>query len=240
METNAKPHEPSNGSYPQNLLDAVAAASAGDDDAVWEYAIPADLLGTIAYILHTFLLEREAGILRLRFQRKETLEEIAGVYDISRERVRVVEENALKRLCSPESLKYLRYGINQATQMDIDSAVEKVRLSELASAVAYLKEFCEVNSQEERPLVITPKTNVDDLLFNGLSARCCNCLRRAGINKIGDLEKITFKQFRQIRNLGVGTQNELINTLAEHCISFQEETDPNERIVLQITSVSNG
>ncbi len=220
--------------YPFNLIDEISEATSDE----WEYPIPGDLGGTVEYVLHTYLSLREKDVILLRFKYEKTLVEIAELLGISKERVRQIQTSALKRLCNPQCLNYLQNGIYKAMRDEVFHAIEQHRSAELESAVAYLKEFCEVNSQEERPLVVTPKTNVDDLLFNGLSARCCNCLRRAGINKIGDLEKITFKQFRQIRNLGVGTQNELINTLAEHGISFQEETDPNERIVLQIASVS--
>lgn len=225
-------------SYPHNLLDAIAAANQNDDNAVWEYFIPADLLGTIEYVLHTFISTREAGILRLRFQRKETLEKIAEIYCISRERVRVVVENALKRLCSPESLSYLRYGIYKATQKEIDSAIEKVRMSELASAVAYIQKLCiDKNYADKSPLIVTAETSIEEL---ELSVRCFNCLKRARINKVGDLEKITLRDFQEIRNFGVATRNEFIEKLASYGISFQKGTDADERIVLQKAPVIIG
>lgn len=225
-------------SYPQNLLDAIAAANQNDDNAVWEYFIPADLLGTIEYVLHTFISTREAGILRLRFQRKETLEKIAEIHCISRERVRVVVENALKRLCSPESFNYLRYGIYKATQKEIDSAIEKVRMSELASAVAYIQKLCiDKNYADKNPLVVTAETSIEEL---ELSVRCFNCLKRARINKVGDLEKITLRDFQRIRNFGAATRNEFIEKLASYGVSFQKGTDADERIVLQKAPVIIG
>ena len=225
-------------SYPHNLLDAIAAANQNNDNAVWEYLIPPDLLGTIEYVLHTFISTREAGILRLRFQRKETLEKIAEIYGISRERVRVVVENTLKRLCNPESLNYLRYGIYKATQKEIDSAIEKVRMSELASAVAYLQQLSiDKNYADKNTLIVTAETSIEEL---NLSVRCFNCLKRAGINKVGDLEKMTFRNFQRIRNFGVSTRNEFIEKLASYGVSFQQGTDADERIVLQKAPVIIG
>ena len=212
--------------YPLNLLDAV------DSDNVWQYPVPADINGTVEYLLHTFLSQRENDILHQRFKLCKTYAEIGEIYQITGERVRKIEEKALNRLRSPGCMKYLQNGIYKATQIDINNAAEQAVSAELSTAVAYLRELLinKTNFLDERPVIVTAKTEIEDL---NLSVRCYNSVKRAGINKVGDLEKITFRELRLIRNLGKHSLDELIEKLAEQGVSFQEETDPDEKIVLQ-------
>ena len=212
--------------YPLNLLDAV------DSDNVWQYPGPADINGTVEYLLHTFLSQRENDILHQRFKLCKTYAEIGEIYQITGERVRKIEEKALNRLRSPGCMKYLQNGISKATQIDINNAAEQAVSAELSTAVAYLRELLinKTRFLDERPVIVTAKTEIEDL---NLSVRCYNSVKRAGINKVGDLEKITFRELRLIRNLGKHSLDELIGKLAEQGVAFQEETDPDEKIVLQ-------
>lgn len=212
--------------YPLNLLDAV------DSDNVWQYPVPADINGTVEYLLHTFLSQRENDILHQRFKLCKTYVEIGEIYQITGERVRKIEEKALNRLRNPGCMKYLQNGIFKATQIDINNAAEQAVSAELSTAVAYLRELLinKTNFLDERPVIVTAKTEIEDL---NLSVRCYNSVKRAGINKVGDLEKMTFRELRLIRNLGKHSLDELIGKLAEQGVAFQEETDPDEKIVLQ-------
>ena len=214
--------------YPFNLIDEISEAI-GDD---WEYIIPGDLGGTVEYVLHTYLSLREKDVIYLRFKYEKTLVEIAEILGISKERVRQIQTSALKRLCNPQCLNYLKNGIYKATQDEINNAIEQHRSAELESAVAYLRELCitKTNPAAEAPEIMTKDTDIEKL---DLSVRCFNCVKRAKINKIGDLEKLTFRELRRVRNLGKQAYDDLISKLAEHGFVFQEETDPDERIVLK-------
>ena len=59
----------------------------------------------------SFLTEREQMILKLRFGfddgRPRTLEEVGKVYSVTRERIRQIEEKALKKLKHPQRKKKL-------------------------------------------------------------------------------------------------------------------------------------
>ena len=48
-----------------------------------------------------------------------------------------------------------------------------------------------------------------------LSVRSFNCLKRAGINTVGDLTKTTEEDMKKVRNLGAKSLEEVINKLAE-------------------------
>ena len=214
--------------YPFNLIDEISEAI-GDD---WEYKIPGDLGGTVEYVLHTYLSLREKDVILLRFKHEKTLVEIAEILGISKERVRQIQTSALKRLCNPQCLNYLQNGIYKATQDEVNNAIEQHRSAELESAVAYLRELCitKTNPTAEAPEIMTKDTDIEEL---DLSVRCFNCVKRAKINKIGDLEKLTFRELRRIRNLGKQAYDDLISKLAANGFVFQEETDPDERIVLK-------
>ena len=55
-----------------------------------------------------------------------------------------------------------------------------------------------------------------------MSVRSYNCLKRAGINTLGDIK--SEEQLRQVRNLGTHSVQEVIDKLREYGIEF-EETD---------------
>lgn len=70
---------------------------------MWEASEPPlrrDQERVVAYVLST-LTEREGGVLRLRVWQDYTLEEVAQVYGVTRERVRQIEAKALRKLRHP-------------------------------------------------------------------------------------------------------------------------------------------
>ena len=76
-----------------------------------DIAITADLHKQIDTILNT-LSPREAQVLRLRFglggQCERTLEEVGKQFNVSRERVRQIEQEALQRLRQPRRCDHMR------------------------------------------------------------------------------------------------------------------------------------
>lgn len=76
--------------------------------------------------------------------------------------------------------------------------------------------------EDEEPLEYTEPEPVcqpqnDDMLIDelDLSVRSYNCLKRAGINTVGDLRRLQGKDYRNIRNLGRKSIEEIENKLAE-------------------------
>ena len=71
---------------------------------------------TIEHIFDT-LPEKEAGILRMRFglsgETPKTLEEIGGVYGVSKERIRQLETKALRRMRHPVRARMLREAMSE-------------------------------------------------------------------------------------------------------------------------------
>lgn len=112
---------------------------------------------------------------------------------------------------------------------------------DLSENLAKLKEIQEqlITRKNEEKKTITEKKEeedeevvyVEDL---ELSRRVYICLKRAGINYLGDLANITEEQFRKTRNLGKKSFEEIVAKMQEFGISFKaKEQLENERIEKQ-------
>ena len=64
------------------------------------------------------------------------------------------------------------------------------------------------------------ETSIDDLDF---SVRAYNCLKRAGINTLGDLTEKTELEMMKIRNLGKKSLKEVIDKIKDMGLKFREE-----------------
>ena len=80
--------------------------------------------------------------------------------------------------------------------------------------------FGRFSGNNDVPDFVTPVTEIDDL---SLSVRSENALRRAGINTIADLEKMTTKELLGIRNLGKRSYDEIVSMLRLYNIGLREE-----------------
>ncbi|HID02867.1 MAG TPA: sigma-70 family RNA polymerase sigma factor [Desulfobacterales bacterium] len=110
IETSAEPvslHEPI-GENSQNLIGLIKNNTAALPD---DLAINSDMLKQIDNILET-LTDREEKVLRLRFglggKSECTLDEVGKKFNVSRERIRQIEQEALKRLRHPTRSNHMR------------------------------------------------------------------------------------------------------------------------------------
>jgi RNA polymerase primary sigma factor len=110
IETSMEPvslHEPI-GENNQNLMGLIENQTAALPD---DLAINSDLLKQIDNILET-LTDREEKVLRLRFglggKREFTLDEVGKKFNVSRERIRQIEQEALQRLRHPTRSSHMR------------------------------------------------------------------------------------------------------------------------------------
>ncbi len=92
----------------QNLMGLIANDTATLPDDI---AITTDFHRQLENILQT-LNDREAQVLRLRFgldgRREYTLDEVGKQFNVSRERIRQIEQEALKRLRHPARCEHMR------------------------------------------------------------------------------------------------------------------------------------
>ena len=64
------------------------------------------------------------------------------------------------------------------------------------------------------------ETSIDDLDF---SVRAYNCLKRAGINTLGDLTEKSEMEMMKIRNLGKKSLKEVIDKIKDMGLKFRDE-----------------
>ena len=87
-------------------------------------------------------------------------------------------------------------------------------LSEIADTTGIM------NAKQEDSKQKKLETSIDDLDF---SVRAYNCLKRAGINTLGDLTEKTELEMMKVRNLGKKSLKEVIDKIKEMGLKFKEE-----------------
>ena len=87
-------------------------------------------------------------------------------------------------------------------------------LSEIADTTGIM------NAKQEDSKLKKLETSIDDLDF---SVRAYNCLKRAGINTLGDLTEKSELEMMKIRNLGKKSLKEVIDKIKDMGLKFREE-----------------
>ncbi len=87
-------------------------------------------------------------------------------------------------------------------------------LSEIADTTGIM------NAKQEDSKMKKLETSIDDLDF---SVRAYNCLKRAGINTLGDLTEKSELEMMKIRNLGKKSLKEVIDKIKEMGLKFRDE-----------------
>ena len=87
-------------------------------------------------------------------------------------------------------------------------------LSEIADVTGIM------NAKQEDSKLKKLETSIDDLDF---SVRDYNCLKRAGINTLGDLTAKSEVEMMKIRNLGKKSLKEVIDKIKDMGLRFRED-----------------
>ena len=87
-------------------------------------------------------------------------------------------------------------------------------LSEIADTTGIM------NAKQEDSKLKKLETSIDDLDF---SVRAYNCLKRAGINTLGDLTEKTELEMMKVRNLGKKSLKEVIDKIKDMGLKFRDE-----------------
>ncbi len=87
-------------------------------------------------------------------------------------------------------------------------------LSEIADTTGIM------NAKKEDSKLKKLETSIDDLDF---SVRAYNCLKRAGVNTLGDLTEKSELEMMKIRNLGKKSLKEVIDKIKDMGLKFREE-----------------
>lgn len=144
------------------------------------------------------LSERERDILVARFRDGVLLKDLADRYEVSRERIRQLEERSIIKLQRPKTKRKLT-AVSQDSFMELERTLRTVR-SEIP--VRYFEH---------------------ELINLGLSTRSYNALRRAGITCAQEIAMMTYDELMAIRNLGVNSVNEIADTLRDLGFTLRSE-----------------
>jgi len=181
--------------YPANVL---AAALGLDKD---DPASNVELAGFNLRPMYEldFLTERERKVISYRFYDRMTLDEVAAVFGITRERIRQVEAKALRKIRGRKA-KMMVY-----SKDDVYDNVKKA-LDEIKAVIG---------GEEAKPSPIS--AGIETLDF---SVRAYNCLHRSGITTIQELIAFDQNQAEECANgrynrTWLGIRNMGRNTLKE-------------------------
>ena len=165
------------------------------------------------------LSEREQRVLGMRFGyenedgQPRTLDAIANEFNVTRERIRWIEQKALRKLRHrrdqlPRILRSKAF-LEEADEITREIRKLKNSLYELTRLPVILTEDVEA--------IVNEETYIDDL---GLSVRAYNCLKRAEIFTVEDLCCLKKDKLYAVRNLGRKGADEIIGKLVERGLSL--------------------
>jgi hypothetical protein len=170
-------------------------------------------------VLSTFP-RQESLIVENRYlflDRKQTLEELGKVLRVTRERVRQIEQGAIKKLSHPTRQKIIREGLSKlifkgttVTDSSLTGKIDKLQIE-----LNQLKQKLTGGSPQE--ISNLPIAEVE------LSVRASNCLRDANIKTIGELANKRESDLLSFKNLGKKTLWELREILHSFGLKFNSE-----------------
>lgn len=214
--------------YPENLLNVIFGETDGrlrSCPAKGGYA--ADMDGMLAYLLETVLTERERTVIKLRFEDSKTYEQTGKVFHVSRERARQVEHKALRKLTAKKH--YLTLGMNGLIQRQVTEKVaqERKRIFDdaahfIAVAIAEEKASQYLNATKEGHTIGYAEKMKRPIEELKLSTRPFNCLKRAGINTVGDIMQKGLYGVATVHTLGRKSLMEIVHKLAEWGLTLEK------------------
>ena len=199
--------------WPFNLATAVLNITDGvtienTESPLWRVYLPA-LIQSLDK-----LSDRERSILVMRFKHGMTLEQCGRKYNVTRNRIRQLQNKALRRLRHPSTWKSWCYDTMKKAYAYEDE-VSALRLENIRLRNAIKSELPQPK-KEQMP-------NLDDVWIDDLdlSVRSFNCLKRAGINKVSDLVGKTYEDMMRVRNLGRKSTEEIACKVREYGVAFE-------------------
>lgn len=184
--------------YPRNLMAAIMKQDYYNDR-----------LPDIEDVTNTLLtlLPHEKDVIEFRYKDGLTLKETGEYIGVTGERIRQIELKALRKLRHKSRLNNLVYV--QVKASDYNVLLNEVR--KLRADVSRL--MIEMDTDPDFIIKKNKQVSIDEL---NLSIRPYNCLKRAGINTIGDI--LTHDLLR-VRNLGRKSLHEIVNVVESYGFS---------------------
>lgn len=197
--------------YPENVIDAMG---------VELRAISEDIADNITSY-YVILTDRTERCIVEHFKNHKTLEEIANICGVTRERIRQI-------IC--KGLRKLKHHILRLEKENYNEECKKLYAESLKrqeqELTKYRQELVElfrskgIYGEEAKITFGTVKSGEAESVINNLpieeldlSIRTYNCCRRYHLNNVGDFRGLNFKDIMCMRNLGKKSARELIREL---------------------------
>lgn len=183
---------------------------------------PSDIEETIEWLLANKLTEREAKVIRNRYEGCMTLMEIGNELGVTGDRIAQIEAKALRKLRGANG--WMRFGrnhwipilkIQKNIESDAEIAIKHHVMASLDDRMPSLRKYIHdgIKMEEKEHAQVHPDLPIADM---DLSVRSHNCLSRAGIDTLDDIRHMTESDLMKVRNLGAGCIREIKNKLEEY------------------------
>lgn len=196
--------------FPYNLLTAIKAQT----ELVPPSTMTADRTRGLQYALST-LEPREYEILMFRYADCLSLPEIGGHFDRSPERIRQIEQKALRKLRMPSRWNYIKLGVAGYWQFRKKSYYDQGYTH--GYKAGYEMGRKDERTGREQAYEDNPDMNLTIENLN-LSTRAYQCLRKLVCHKIGDVAQKEADDIWRTRNMGKKTADEIAQALRNHGI----------------------
>ena len=183
--------------WPESIITEIGLK---DVFGVDEYAtLSEDQLKGLDYALR-LITPKEREVLFLRYKEHLSLRQIGKHYERCVERIRQINNKAIRKLRHPSRLKYYRDGFQNSQR------IEREHAEILKAQVAAIRKENKAQAIESLKGLYIEEMN--------LSVRAYNCLSRAGIREISELERIINTEPQKLmktRNLGKHGLTEILD-----------------------------
>ena len=195
---------------------------------------PTDIAETIEWLLANKLTEREAKVIRLRYEDGMILMDIGHEMGITGHRIAQIEATAFRKLRCANA--WMRFGrnhwipiltIQKNIEADAEISIKYRVMAALDDRIPSLKKYVRdgIKLEEQHRSVLSPDLSIDDM---DLSVRTYNSLKRGGVQTLDDLRHMTASDLMKIRCLGAGSVCEIKNKLDEYGFSLLPDNEDDE------------
>ena len=213
--------------WPYNLMQQVQVET---DDPLEHICSEAELL--LAMCMSN-MTEREKDIVMRRYYHQKTLKEVGEEIGVKQERVRQIEANGVRKMRNPHCEYIMLHGIKEYIDKRVNEkadAMVKTMKEELENEYRVKMANAVIADNQSRRDIVAKllSTSVEEM---DLTVRSYNCLKRAGVNSVGELIKMfpTYERLYTIRNLGRKSLEEVVEKVQGYGFAWpMYETEMSE------------